>query len=390
MKPETPRHGRVRALAVALTVALASVAGAGNGADTEQELRAVRTRIEALRSELQEATARRDAEAARLRETELERARAKTRLTSLRTELAESERRLEALRKERVAHEQALAGERERLGAALRAAYYGGGQERLRLLLGGGDPGEVARLLVYQGYLATSRAERIDTVREHVAQVARLERESAAEMERLRRLERAREEEVRVLEAAHAERAAAVAALERKLGEQRGALGELEQRERSLTELLEELRQALSDFPVQGEQPFTALRGRLAWPVEGQLLADFGELRAGARLRWNGVLLGAARGTEVHAVANGRVAFADWLPGLGLLVIVDHGDGYLSLYGHNETLNKAAGDWVRPGDVLGTVGDSGGQARPALYFEIRRGKVPQNPHPWFRKKLARR
>ena len=119
-------------------------------------------------------------------------------------------------------------------------------------------------------------------------------------------------------------------------------------------------------------------------------IADYGELRAGARLRWNGVLLGANRGTEVHAVANGRVAFADWLPGLGLLVIVEHGDGYMSLYGHNDTLRKAAGDWVRPGEVLATLGDSGGQAHPALYFEIRRGKTPQNPHAWFRKKLARR
>ena len=181
-----------------------------------------------------------------------------------------------------------------------------------------------------------------------------------------------------------------MADLDRRIKSKSGTITELEGRERGLVDLLDKLRAALSDFPVQGERPFPALRGKLAWPVQGKLLADYGEQRAGVRLHWNGVLVGAPRGTEVHAVANGRVAFADWLPGLGLLTIVEHGGGYMSLYAHNDTLLKSAGDWVRPGDVIGTVGDTGGQPYPALYFEIRRGKEPQNPHPWFGRQLARR
>jgi septal ring factor EnvC (AmiA/AmiB activator) len=346
--------------------------------------------MEALRSELRRATGERDAESAQLRETELRRAASRGKLDALRAELRRSEAALAELRREREARERALAAERGRLEQALRVAYIGGGQERLKLLLGQDDPGELARMMVYQSYLAESRAARVHAVREHLAGIGRLEAEAAETTARLRELETQRKAEVTALERAHAERAAAVAALDARIRRDSGALTEMESRERALAALLDQLRAALSDFPVQGERPFTSLRGRLSWPVSGRLLADFGELRAGARLRWNGVLLGAERGAEVRAVANGRVAFSDWLPGLGLLVIVEHGDGYMSLYGHHETLSRSAGDWVRPGDVLGTLGDSGGQARPALYFEIRRGKTPQNPHPWFAQKLARR
>jgi len=124
------------------------------------------------------------------------------------------------------------------------------------------------------------------------------------------------------------------------------------------------------------------LSGRLTWPVAGRLIQDYGQPRGNGRLRWNGVLIAAPAGREVRAVYHGRVAYADWLPGLGLLVVVDHGDGYLSLYGHNESLLKSAGDWVAPGDVLATVGQSGGQATPALYFEIREGREPVDPGDW--------
>jgi septal ring factor EnvC (AmiA/AmiB activator) len=360
------------------------------GADTEKELAAVRARIEALRTELERATRQRDAETARLRDTEVRRATSSRRLEALRGERRASEAELEKLGRERAEHERGLAAERGRLEQTLRAAYFSGGQERLKLLLGEDDPGELSRMMVYQSYLAGTRARRLEAVRAHVAEIARLEQASAEETARLRALEQEQAKEVAALEAARVEREAAIASLDKRIREQSSSIREMEARERTLADLLEQLRQALSDFPVQGEKPFTALRGRLTWPVGGKLLADFGEVRAGARLRWNGVLLGAERGAAVHAIANGRVAFADWLPGLGLLVIVEHGGGYMSLYGHNETLRKSAGDWVRPGDVIATVGDSGGQARPALYFEIRRGKKPENPHPWFSKKLARR
>ena len=132
------------------------------------------------------------------------------------------------------------------------------------------------------------------------------------------------------------------------------------------------------------------MRGKLEWPTNGVLLNDFGQPRAGGSIKWNGVVIGTDQGRDVRAVYHGRVAYADWLPGMGLLLIIEHGDGYMSLYGHNETLYKSVGDWVAPGDVVASAGDTGGRSRAALYFEIRRNGRPENPHGWFRSGLAAR
>jgi septal ring factor EnvC (AmiA/AmiB activator) len=145
----------------------------------------------------------------------------------------------------------------------------------------------------------------------------------------------------------------------------------------------------MAGFPVDREQPFDRLKGKLAWPVMGRLAGEFGQPREGGTVRWNGVLIEANQGTPVRAIYRGRVAFADWLPGLGLLLVLDHGGGYMSLYGHNQSLLKEPGDWVSPGETIAQVGDTGGQARPALYFEIRAKGEPVNPHDWIKKPIGR-
>lgn len=131
--------------------------------------------------------------------------------------------------------------------------------------------------------------------------------------------------------------------------------------------------------------PFAKARGKLPWPVNGRLVARYGTPRGGdARTKWDGVLIGASAGSQVHAVHGGRVVFADWLRGAGLLVILDHGNGYLSLYGHNQSLLKDAGDIVKAGEAISTVGNSGGQDTSALYFAIRQQGRPIDPAQWCR------
>ena len=183
-------------------------------------------------------------------------------------------------------------------------------------------------------------------------------------------------------EEAQKERRELLASLQNKLATEGREIERLAAQEKDLARLIAELTSILSDYPISAEEPFEEYRGRLTWPVAGSLVRDFGQPRVGGQLKWNGVVLAADRGREVRAVYHGRVAFADWLAGMGLLVIVDHGDGYMTLYGYNETILKSAGDWVAPGDVLATVGDSGGQAQPGLYFEIRQGTRPLNPRRW--------
>jgi septal ring factor EnvC (AmiA/AmiB activator) len=139
----------------------------------------------------------------------------------------------------------------------------------------------------------------------------------------------------------------------------------------------------IDKFPTDSKDAFAKLRGKLSWPVTGKLLASFGQTRAGG-VKWDGVLVSGPQGATVRAVYHGRVVYADWLSGLGLLTIIDHGDGYLSLYGHSERLYKEVGERVTAGDTIATVGDSGGRSTPALYFEIRKAGRPIDPRPWFK------
>jgi septal ring factor EnvC (AmiA/AmiB activator) len=150
--------------------------------------------------------------------------------------------------------------------------------------------------------------------------------------------------------------------------------------------LLRELARAVPpSAPPDNNSSFGRLRGRLEWPVAGRVIASFGEARASG-VDWDGVVVATQRSAPVRAVAAGRVIYSDWLPGLGLLAIVDHGAGYLSLYGYNDQLRRSAGESVAAGDVIASAGDTGGRPEPQLYFEIRRGGKPIDPRPWFRQR----
>lgn len=184
------------------------------------------------------------------------------------------------------------------------------------------------------------------------------------------------------LERQRGERAAVLERVEEQIDSAGDRLAALEREEQRLADLVERLGEATAEFPVDVDEPFGELKGTLAWPAPGTLANDFGAPRNGGPMRWNGVVLDSPAGTRVRAIYTGRVAYSDWLPGLGLLVVVDHGDGYMSLYGHNQAVYTEAGDWVEPGEAIAEVGDTGGQQNPSLYFEIRRAGQPVNPREW--------
>ena len=181
--------------------------------------------------------------------------------------------------------------------------------------------------------------------------------------------------------------APALASLERTFTDQGARLAALGKDEKDLVALLERLRDAIADIPkvLAGAEPLSTRRGRVPWPVEGRVLQGFGTTAPDGRAV-EGLLIGARAGADVQAIAHGRIAYADWLKGYGLLAIVDHGDGFMSLYAHNEALLKDVGDWVDAGDALATVGASGGRSEPGVYFELRRDGQPVDPAAW----LARR
>jgi septal ring factor EnvC (AmiA/AmiB activator) len=192
---------------------------------------------------------------------------------------------------------------------------------------------------------------------------------------------------VLALRGAQQQRGQVVANISAKIKTRDDEIRRLQRQAGSLEKLLADLRKALDNVPVARQAPFEGLRGKLPWPVQqGKVLARFGQPRAGGSLKWQGMLLGTERGARVRVPFAGRVAYADWLPGMGLMVVVDHGKGYLSLYGHNEELFKQVGEAVSAGDVISAVGDSGGASQPALYFEVRRGRDPVNPETWLAKR----
>lgn len=348
----------------------------------ERELEQVRERISELKDRMDTRAAQRDKLAMDLQESEVRIAEKRLQIGELERQVRYSEQRIGELDGDISRREAELAAESRELAAQVRAAYMNGRQERLKLLLNQHDPALLGRLMVYYRYLSDFRGENIRSVNAHIDELAGVRAEAREERDRLATLVKARYDELSALSEAQEERQSLLASLKKKMLEDGSEIDRLAAEERDLSRLIAELTSILSDYPITSDAPFTTLKGTLTWPVAGSLLHDFGQPRAGGGVKWSGVVLAAPRGREVRAVYHGRVVFADWLAGLGLLVIVDHGEGYMTLYGYNETLLKSTGDWVAPGDVIATVGVSGGRQRPGLYFEIRERGEPVNPGAW--------
>jgi septal ring factor EnvC (AmiA/AmiB activator) len=348
----------------------------------ERELEQVRERISDLKKSMDQSAKARDRLTGELQEAEVAISEKRIHLKELEKQRDYSARRKAELDGQIEKRRAELNRETDELGEQVRAAYMSGGEERIKLLLNQRDPATLGRVLTYYGYLNDYRASNIDAVTDAIDELAKLRSDAAAEEARIADIAQERYAELGNLGKAQQQRKELLAQLQDKIASEGQEVARLAAQEKDLTRLIEELTSILSDYPISSEDPFTAHKGRLTWPVAGQPVHEFGQPRAGGELKWNGVVLAAPRGSEVRAVYHGRVEFADWLAGMGLLVIVNHGEGYMTLYGYNETILKNAGDWVAPGDVIATVGDSGGQARPGLYFEIRHGKRPVDPNLW--------
>jgi len=375
-----------RFLSLALIFPLMAGAEDPNPAKAEAELKAVRSQIDKVKADMERDAGRRDQLAKELEESEKTVGAARGALDKLRRERATHTARRAELAAERRTEESALAQDREALAGQIRAASMIGRQEPIKLLLNQHDPGQTGRVLVYYQYFGRARASQIAAIDAHLAEINQLDAELAAEEQRLLALEEQQRGEVSKLQSARERRGRALVSLDTESKNRAKELERLKDQQGGLEKLVRELRRALErieKFPTDSKDAFAKLRGKLAWPVAGKLLASYGQVRAGG-MKWDGVLLAGAQGTPVRAVYHGRVVYADYLSGLGLLTIIDHGDGYLSLYGHNERLYKEVGERVTAGDTIATVGDSGGRSSPALYFEIRKAGKPVDPRPWFK------
>ena len=428
----------LRALTFLTLTCLLGPAFADERAQTQQQIDATRKDIAELQKTLGTLQAERSGVQKELRTTETEMGKLEKQVEALQKELKKTEGELERLDGEKAKLQAARVEQQRLIAIQARAAYQSGRQEYLKLLLNQQNPEKFARTLTYYDYLSQARLEQLKRFNQTLQKLAGVEKDINLQQAQLLVQQGNLDSQREDLDKVRKERQVALAKLndQYKQGDQKLQARQQDQEDlakvlKTIEETLarqareaEEARQkallaaqeaeqrrqreaaaaAAREAPTPAPQAprapsgpmvsssgesfggaFASARGKLPWPVDGRLLARFGETRGDdVRTKWDGVMISASAGSQVHAVHGGRVVFADWLRGAGLLVILDHGNGYLSLYGHNQTLLKSAGDVVKAGDAISTVGTSGGQSTPALYFAIRQQGKPTDPSQWCR------
>ncbi len=367
-----------------LLAAAATPLPAQDYSDSARRLEQVQQRIQRISTDLEEERRQEADLRSELASVERRLGQVADKLRGLESDIRGQRQQVAQLRRRIEARSADLERHRDFLARQVRAAHRAGRTEYLRMVLSQEDPARLDRLLVYYQYLSGARAERIRSAVEELEALRRLRLEldrELATLEELRGQQRQRRAE---LDAAREQRAGLLAQLRERLADRDRELAELRSDADRLRGLVQDLRDALADIPeAPGEAlAFGERRGRLPWPLQGRVAAGFGSPRSGG-IRWQGLLIEAPEGTPVQSVAAGRVVFADWLRGMGLLLIIDHGSGFMSLYGYNQSLYKEPGEWVEAGEEVAAVGASGGRAGPGLYFEVRAGGQPQDPVAWL-------
>lgn len=432
----------LRALILLALSCLLSPAFADERAQTQQQLDATRQDIAELKKTLGKLQEEKAGVQKDLKATETDIGNLEKQVEALQQELKKTEGELERLDTEKKKLQSARVEQQRLIAIQARSAYQNGREEYLKLLLNQQNPEKFARTLTYYDYLSKARLEQLRTFNETLRQLANVEQEIATQQQQLLAQRADLDSRRQALETERGKRQQVLAKLNSDMKDRDQKLQSREQDQADLSKVLKTIEETLARQAREAEEArkkallaqqeaekrrqqealaaaaareqarepveppkkarttlgpmvssdganyggaFSAARGKLPWPVNGRLLARFGDARGSdARAKWDGVMISANPGTQVRAVHGGRVVFADWLRGAGLLVILDHGNGYLSLYGHNQSLLKSAGDIVKAGEAISTVGDSGGQDAAGLYFAIRQQGRPTDPSQWCR------
>ena len=354
-------------------------------ADKAKQLADLRDKITSLRKSLESDRSKHGTLVKRLADSERSVGRLNINLRKTQQRQIELESELIRLGRDRHEQQQILRSDQSALADQLVASYAMSRQGHLKLLLADRNPSEVGRTLAYYDYLNRARSQRIDQLDERLQALALIEKRLDTRKDDLAETESEQEQSRQALSEEHIQRKQLVVALAKEIDGKKIELARLAEDEKVLRQLLGEIERSLSDIPpeIDGGAPFSKSQGKLMWPVNGRLITHFGSARGIGKQTWQGVEIAADTGARVQAVSSGRVAFAEWLRGFGLLVIVDHGEGYMTLYARNQSLYQEVGDWVSSGDVVASVGNSGGGSESALYFEVRHKGKPQNPLKWI-------
>ncbi|MBQ0758376.1 MAG: septal ring factor EnvC (AmiA/AmiB activator) [Zhongshania sp.] len=362
---------------------LTSTAVTANNEKTQRELNALNEKIGSLKKSISKQQNDRSSTAKALRsiEKDIGTLAAKLHHTSAKRDqqqrkLAELETRQQQLRKQQLS-QKALIAEH------VRNAYTLGKESQLKMLLNQEQPEKLSRTLTYFDYFNRARSEELSKYRDTLSELDTLKPAIEAEAQALAETSSELQRQQQALLQQKQQRANALAGIDREIVNKTSSLNTLDKERKSLENVLQAVEREITNIAIPASyKPFNAMRGKMPWPVRGKLLNRYGSSRQGSAVTWQGIQIAGNEGDSVISIHNGRVVFADWLRGAGLLIIVDHGGGYLSLYAHNQSLLRSEGDWVKGGEAVATVGNSGGQRQAGLYFEIRYKGRPTDPRSW--------
>ena len=386
--PDRPRRGLATVSRYLLALLLACALGPQAFAQSDEEktrkqLAQLEREIKRINNEISGASGRRDKLQQQLRQTELELAKIQRGMQDNRKGIAGNEEKLGKLGDEQAALETARDQQQARIALELKTAWQMGNQGQVKVLLNQESPDTVARMMAYYRYFFEARQELLDEFRATLTELAAVEQDIAQTLAELGQQQQALEQQAARLGKAQDNRRQAVASLNASIANANEKLEQKQADRKELERLLEAIEEAVDQLELPDNyQAFKVAKGKMPWPLKGKPSNRFGRSRNEGKMRWQGVTIPAKEGTTVQAIHHGRVVYADWLRGSGLLLIIDHGDGYMSLYAHNQTLLRDVGEWVTAGTPVSTVGSTGGRDSAALYFEIRHNGKPTNPANW--------
>jgi septal ring factor EnvC (AmiA/AmiB activator) len=408
----------MRWLPLAGLLLIAAPLHADDPQQTRSQLEQLKKELGKLQGVLNQFKGERSRLQSELKKSEQEINTSERRIREIQQQLQQQQQELDNLEQQQRQLEKDRNSQRGHIERQVQGAYQLGRQSKMKALLNQEDPARLSRTLVYYDYFNRARADQIDAYIDLLSELDAVKPQIEAKTEQLRAARGELDQRQRQLLSARQERERALAKLNATIKNKDQEYKQMAQDRSALETLLKRLeREALAaaeaarkrqqqqqqkqspgrggsqggvfditaTSPVAGGKPFGQLRGQLPWPVAGKAINRFGSQRGNSQLRWQGINIAAREGDTVRAIHNGKVVFADWLRGSGLLLIVDHGGGFLSLYAHNQTLLRNVGDTVRAGDPIATVGSSGGQDQAGLYFEIRHKGVPADPAQWCRR-----
>jgi len=366
---------------------------ASSHADENEEMAQLQKEIEALQKELQKVQGTRSDLQKELQKSETDIGELEKKADNIKKELEQEKKELKKLNDERSSLEQQRHQQQEQIAEQIRAAYKLGEQSEVKVMLNQESPDKLSRIMKYHSYFMSAHNTKMQSYLDTMTRIDALAPEIEKKTLELGRMQAELEEQRKSLTAIHQTRAQALAKVNAQVTNKHQELQQLTEDRRRLQTLLTTVTRKVAatnginspayvTLPKGGEK-FSQRKGRLPWPTQGSMIHRFGSPRIAGQMNWSGAFISAPMGNSVIAVHHGRVVFADYFGGHGLLVIIDHGEGYMSLYAHNQSLLKKAGEVVKAGDIIANIGNSGGQATTGVYFEIRHQGTPIDPSLWL-------